>query len=371
MPKLKKLKRSPVRSPKRQSSSRGKSKKDSLARVSEYRNCLKKNSPANVISLNDDDCLANVPIHISTQSLGIDRLLNKKGIPGGRVIEIFGPWHIGKTTLLDHIFASVQSVGGEAILVEPEGARDKKYTKRLGVDTDKLHYLNFPREEFYLENILMAFYQTIDFWRINYPDVPVVLGLDALGGAATRGEMEVQLTQAHQPGAAAKVLREAARQIPARLGNTKISIVICNHEYEKIAKKGKFGAGVLRETYGGGGLRHLASIRLSLYPGGEWVKTSEGEVLGRVVVAKLVKNRLGNPWGRVRFALLSGVGVNNVWTIYEEFKEAGLIAVSGSWASINLDSEIIKFQGWSGLDKKCAEDETLFPRLVTVYKGLP
>ena len=368
MAKSKKPKRSPVRGSRKQGKprSRPKIKKDS---AKEYRECIKSNKIAEVISLAHDDCLANVPMHVSTQSLALDRLLNNLGIPSGRVIEIFGPEHIGKSTLLDHIFAAVQAMGGEAILAEPEGARDTAYTRNIGVDPAKLHYLNFPREGLYLENILMTFYKTIDFWRAKFPDTPVVLGLDALGGAATREEMDKQLSEPNQPGAAAKVLREAARQIPARLGNTKISIVICNHEYDKINMGGY--ASKKRETYGGGGLRHLSSIRLSLYSGGEWIKASDGAILGRVVVAKLVKNRLGNPWGEARFALLSGVGVNNVWTIFERLKSADLITKGGSWSSLNLDGKILKFQGWTGLQQKCAEDPTLFPRLVSVYKAMP
>ena len=360
-----------ITKPKRASKSRPRKPKTKIKKdpIQEYRECLKSDGVVEVISLSDDDCLANVKLHISTQSLALDRLLNCKGIPTGRVTEVFGENNIGKSTLLDHLFAEVQRMGGVAILAEPEGAREIGYTQRIGVDPNRLQYMHFPRADFHLENILMKFYQTIDWWRDNSPSTPVVLGLDALGGAATREEMEKQLSQPNQPGAAAKVLREASRQIPARLGNTNIAVVICNHEYEQIQTFGHVGK--RKETYGGGGLRHLASIRLALYPAGEWVKTPDGSRIGRVVGARLVKNRLGAPWGQTKFALISGIGVNNVWTVYEKLREANLIQVSGSWAGINLDGEVIKFQGWSGLQAKCAEDETLWPRLVSVYKGIP
>ncbi len=121
--------------------------------LQEYGETIKKAGIAECLALADDDCLATVKNHVSTQSLAFDRLLNDRGIPLGRVTEFFGPNHIGKSTLLDHIFAQVQIMGGVAILAEPEAARDKQYTQRIGVDLQKLQYLHFPRADFYLENI--------------------------------------------------------------------------------------------------------------------------------------------------------------------------------------------------------------------------
>jgi len=69
--------------------------------------------------------------------------------------------------------------------------------------------------------------------------------------------------------------------------------------------------------------------------------------------------------------LISGIGVNNVWSIYDKLKEANIIQVSGRWAAINIDGEVIKFQNWQGLQAKCSEDDSLFGRLVSVYQSLP
>lgn len=325
---------------------------------------------ASVGTLSDSDCLANVLCHVSTQSLALDRILNGKGIPTGRVTEIFGQEHIGKSTLLDHIFAQVQKMGGIAILAEPEGGRDEKYTTRIGANPDKLQYLRFARNQFYLENILEVFYTTIDFWRTHYFDTPVVIGLDALGGTSIRAEMEGTLTASKSPGAAAKVIREAARKIPVRLGNTNIALVICNHEYEKIVTYGG-GVGPKRITYGGGGLRHLASLRLSLFfSKGAFLKNADQSVYGQVVTARTVKNRLGTPWQETNICMIPGVGVNNVWTLYDELKRARLIEVAGSWGAVNIDGEITKFQGWQGLQRLCEKDPSLFSRLVSVYQTL-
>lgn len=381
-----KLKRAPVR----KSKSRGRSTAKTTARhptvrkdpLKEYGESIRKDGIVEVLTLTDDDCLANVKTHISTQGLALDALLNGKGFPTGRTTEIIGPPHIGKSALIDHAFAQVQKMGGIAVLADTEGARDSVFSKNIGVDLSKLQYLSFPRkpivkdkevvgfeEQLHLENVLTKILETVDFFGSRYPDIPVVIGLDALAGTATRDEMANRLSKDEQPAQAAKLLRKICRQFPNYLGNTQVALLIANHEYDHI-NMGKH-AGPKRETYGGGAIRHLASIRLSLFYGGEWVKRSDGEILGRVVKASLIKNRLGNPWGSVRFAMLSGAGINNTWSIFDKFKEAKLMSSSGSWSTINLDGQEIKFQGWSGLQAKCAEDPTLFPRLVSVYKGIP
>ena len=373
----------PKRTPSRQAKKPGKKSapKIKVDPLKEYLATIQKDKIVEVMSLEDDDCLATVKLHISTQSLALDYLLNCLGIPTGRVTEIFGPPHVGKSTLLDHIFAEVQRMGGLAILADTEGARDVRYSRSIGVDPAKLVYLEFPTktvkqkdgkvaiiEQLNLENVLQKLMESMEFWGQRYPDKPIVLGLDALGGTATRDEQAKKLEENAQVAGAAQVLRRACRQLPAKLGNTNIAFVIINHEYENI-QTGGF-AGKKRETYGGEAVRLMSSIRVKLFPAGEWVKRSDGLILGRVVGAKLIKNRLGNPWGEARIALLSGVGIDNVWSIFQKLKTAKLIVTSGSWSSLNLDGEIIKFQGWGGLSAKCQEDPTLFPRLVSVYKGL-
>lgn len=359
----------PKRTPAKKSTKK-KSPKIKKDLIKEYQEKLKVKdkgkSIVEVLTLADDDCLANVKMHISTQSLELDRLLNGKGVPCGRVTELYGPPHIGKSTLMDHMFAEVQRIGGVGIILDTEGARDARYTESIGVNLQKLQYIEFAREALHIENVLIKIYETVEFWASKAPEMPVLIGWDALGGTSTRDELEKRLEKDEQPARAATILRKAARQLPPKLGNTNVAVVIANHEYQTLGMGGKKAR---KETYGGAAVRHLASIRFQLYNDG-WIKRSDGSVIGRSVGVNLIKNRLGNPFGGTKVALLSGVGVNNTWSLYERLKEAKIIVVSGSWAAINLDGEEIKFQGWSGLDKKCKEDDTLFPRLVSVYQSL-
>jgi recombination protein RecA len=340
-------------------------KKDPIA---EYQTYIKKkgNGIVEVLDFSNDDCLANVKQYISTQSIALDSLLNGVGIPTGRVTEIYGPQHIGKSTIIDHLFASVQSIGGVSILFDSESARDFRYTSKIGVDINKLQCVEFKRDELHIENVMIQMYNTVEWWAINAPDVPVVIGWDALGGTATRDEVKKRLEAEGKPAGAAKVLKEACRLLPSKLGRTNVAIVIANHQYEAFSKnKGGFGNVTKKETYGGSAVRHLATIRINLFNLG--YINYKGEHIGRQVGAFLDKNRLGNPYKKTDFALISGIGIDNTWSIYETLKNAKIIVVDGSWGAINIDGEVIKFQGWNGLADKCKENPLLFNKLLSVY----
>ena len=88
-------------------------------------------------------------------------------------------------------------------------------------------------------------------------------------------------------------------------------------------------------------------------------------------MAKIVKNRCGEYLREAVMPLVIGQGVMNLYTIYHALKKANLIAVSGSWAAINLDGEVINFQGWSGLQVHCEERPELYGKLEKIFWRLP
>lgn len=364
------IKRNPVRKAK-QSSHKKKNKSVPKIRkdlIKEYQESLTDKGIVEVLSLADDDCLASVRQYISSRSLELDRLLGGRGIPCGRVTEIFGPPHIGKSTILDQLFAEVQSIGGVAVLFDTEGARDALYSGAVGVRINELQYIEFKTNQMHIENVMRKLYDTVEWWHKNAPDMPVVIGWDALGGTATREEMEKRLEKDTSPATAASVLHQAARQIPSKLGNTNVAVVVCNHEYETFGM-GKFKSAPRRETYGGSAVRHLASLRVKLYHVG-MVQDSQGITIGRKIGIYIEKNRLGNPWGKGEVLLIPGKGIDNIWSIYSKLAEAKLLEIRGSWSAINIDGEILSFQGWPGLLRKCEEDKDLFDKLKLIYKTL-
>src|SRR6202047_4661937 len=75
---------------------------------------------------------------ISTGALSLDIALGGRGLPRGRIIEVFGPESSGKTTVALHAVAAAQKQGGVAAFIDAEHALDPEYAQKLGVDTDAL-----------------------------------------------------------------------------------------------------------------------------------------------------------------------------------------------------------------------------------------
>src|SRR5580704_7687951 len=75
---------------------------------------------------------------ISTGSLPLDLALGIGGLPRGRIVEVFGPESSGKTTLIYHVIAEAQRLGGVCAFIDAEHAMDPIYAKHIGCDIDEL-----------------------------------------------------------------------------------------------------------------------------------------------------------------------------------------------------------------------------------------
>lgn len=342
--------------------------------VKEYQERMKKAGVLNVATVSDGR--NTVKRWISTQSVALDQLLGG-GIPLGKVVEVVAPPHTGKSTTLDHIQAQVQAEGGVAILADTETSRDPGYSARIGVKVDDVQYLEWDENEQYIENVVNAIYESVCFWKKASPDTPVIIGWDALGSTAAQDDLAKGLgakpkngedkKRAAKPGAAAKAMRMAMRQISPAIAGTNIALVILNHEYESVNMQGN---GPKRKSYGGLGVAHAASIQVTMWTSG-MIKRNDGMILGNEVTALVKKDRIGGHTNRrTTFAIVAGVGIDNVYSIFVDLSGMGVIVRNGSWSAINVDGEQIAFQGWNGLVAKCHEDPTLFGKLVNVYRNV-
>jgi recombination protein RecA len=139
-----------------------------------------------IMRLGDGSPLEDVKA-ISTGSLSLDLALGVRGIPRGRVTEIYGPEASGKTTLALHIVAEAQKTGGKAAFVDAEHALDVHYARKLGVNSDELLISQPDTGEQALEiaEILV---------RSGAVDVVVV---DSVAALVPRAEIEGEMGDAH------------------------------------------------------------------------------------------------------------------------------------------------------------------------------
>src|SRR3954453_12606747 len=90
-----------------------------------------------IMRMGDDGAQVKVNA-IPTGALSLDLALGIGGVPRGRIVEVFGPESSGKTTLMYHIIAEAQKLGGVCAFIDAEHAMDPLYAQRIGVNIDEL-----------------------------------------------------------------------------------------------------------------------------------------------------------------------------------------------------------------------------------------
>ncbi|MBT7171842.1 MAG: DNA recombination/repair protein RecA, partial [Phycisphaerales bacterium] len=89
---------------------------------------IEKNFGTGSIMKLDEKAFRSIP-GVSTGALSLDLALGGKGLPQGRVVELFGPEGSGKTTVALHVIAEAQKQGGIAAFIDAEHSLDPTWAR--------------------------------------------------------------------------------------------------------------------------------------------------------------------------------------------------------------------------------------------------
>ena len=282
---------------------------------------------------------------ISTGALTVDMALGIGGVPRGRIIEIFGPESSGKTTLVSHVIANAQKMGGAAAFIDTEHALDPIYAKKIGVDIDNL-LVSQPDSGEEALNICEALVKS------NSLDVVVV---DSVAALAPRAELEGEMGQSHV-GLQARLMSQALRKLVAAINHSRCICIFTNQIREKVGVM--FGSP--ETTPGGRALKFYSSVRMDIRRIGQ-LKDTSGKVYGNRTRIKVVKNKVAAPFTQAEFDILYAEGISYAGSVIDAALEAGFIEKKGSWLS--MDGTQLG-QGRDAAVRLLKEDETLCKTLV-------
>ena len=228
---------------------------------------------------------------IPTGALSLDLALGIGGMPRGRIVEVFGPESSGKTTLVYHVIAEAQKLGGVCAFIDAEHAMDPLYARNLGVDIDELLVSQPDYGEQGLEIADMLV-------RSGAVDV---VAIDSVAALTPRAELEGQMGD-QTVGVQARMMSQAMRKLAGNLNRTQTLCLFVNQIREKVGVM--FGS---PETQPGGrALKFYASQRLDI----RRIETLKDgtEAIGNRVRVKVVKNKVAAavPPGGVRHRVRQG-----------------------------------------------------------------
>jgi recombination protein RecA len=261
------------------------------------------------------------------------------GLPGGILVEIYGPSGRGKTAVAVEIGADAQAKGGTVRFNDPEGRLDQEYASFYGLQLDKKNYAMADTVEELLDDLIAWFKQDLAKDRIH------VYICDSLAALSTKAEME----EGDKAGMLrAKWLSQMMRRI-ARLVSNKNRIVIFTNQVRQKPSIGGFG-GPSEVTPGGEAVKFYASVRMRVgSPAQNGYITMIKKIRGveeerKVGINSLVyisKNSCDNPYREAIVSIVFNYGLDNTRANLE-FGKRFAEAVEGEDGGKKVRAYVIK-----------------------------
>lgn len=248
----------------------------------------------------------------------LDHILGCRGIPDGRIIEMYGAESSGKTTLALQIVASFQKQNKMVAYIDAEHALDRAWATELGVNVNKW-LLSQPDSGNQAFNIVEAL--------VISGKIDLVI-VDSVAALVPQEELDCDIGD-KQIGAQARMMSKGLRGLIAKCQKTRTTVIFINQLRDKI---GQAGPSYIKPetTPGGRALKFYSSVRLEVRRA-ETLRENN-KPYGVVTKIKIAKNKVAPPFQstqlEIHFGKIRGFAI--VKSLILAAIELGVITIRGS-----------------------------------------
>jgi len=261
---------------------------------------------------------------ISTGSMNLDYVLGIGGLPTGRICEIWGPEHAGKTTVCMLIVAEYQKAYPDQRVawVDMEQTFDPRWAEQLGVDVKALWRPPVKTAE-----------DTADATkRLVESGLCSLVILDSVGGMISKMEMQKEADEA-TVGKVPAIVTRMVKQCSPMAKNNGTTVIVVNQVRAQIG-----GYGPDEITGGGWALKHVTTIKMRVRRGEQHTVTLDGQVVpvGHQMMIQIQKNKMA-PYGMVagvwlhnrETAKFGPIGIDLAQEVFDHAKRLNLMGTKG------------------------------------------
>jgi recombination protein RecA len=287
-----------------------------------------------------------LPGVISTQCATLDAAIGRGGVPMGRVTVVTGGEAAGKTTLLLHLLAETQRLGGVGLYLDLEHKLDVDYAAALGVNMDEA-FISQPRcaeDAFRITQALLEKIRATAAWR----NVPVFVGLDSINASTPQAEMDSDYDDA-KPAMTARFFNKALPKIVKHMSGLRVSFVMVSQPREKITSFGAYK----EKISGGNAVKFYAAVVIDVKKKG-FLKGEADRNIGTLVEAEVIKNQIARPFQKCEYHIVWGSGVDREQALLARASELGVLNLGASaWYEMpDPDGgKVLKWQGVKGYER--------------------
>jgi len=264
---------------------------------------------------------------LPTGSVTMDAAMGVGGLPRGRMIELYGPPAVGKTTLGLQAIAAAQRQGETAALIDAEHAYDPSYAEQVGVDTESLLVAaaGDGQQAFRIMEKLAA-----------SKAVDIIL-VDSLAAMLTPEEREAAIGEAN-PFSQCEMIASGLRRLARVLASSPACVLFLNQI------RAYKGYGYTETSAGGWSLKLHAAVRAD-------VRERHELRGGKRLAVRVVKNQLAAT-AQHEFDFAAGIGAVPESELIDMGMDTGVVSVTprglvfeGEVLGRNRESAIARIAG--------------------------